>query len=142
MDIRLCNLNPKIVTGCSRISALPVQEYQSDNIKEPVDFPDLKPFLIETNKLTGLIERLPSSNENLSREFQIFKSKIEHQMNLFDARLKTITIQAQSNGWGCFSLVIRSLSDQYYNHLHNNSKAMFIFRLHPNQIKSYWLRDH
>ena len=104
-DIRLRDSNPNNVAGPRLISALAFQECQSDNIKESVGFPVLKPYFIETNKLTDLIERLTSSNENLSRDFQMFKSKIEHQMNSFDARLKTITIQAQSNNWACFSLV-------------------------------------
>ena len=96
MDIRLRGLKLNSVAGSSMTSALTIQEHQSDKIKESVDLPDLKPWLIETNKLTGSNERLTSSNENLSREFQMFKSKIEHQMNSFDARLKSITIQAQT----------------------------------------------
>ena len=96
MDIRLRGLKSNSVAGSSMTSALNIQEHQSDKIKESVDLPDLKPWLIETNKLTGSNERLTSSNENSSREFQMFKSKIEHQMNSFDARLKSITIQAQT----------------------------------------------
>ena len=96
MDIRLRGLKSNSVAGSSMTSALTFQEHQSDKIKESVDLPDLKPWLIETNKLSGSSQRLTSSNENLAREFQIFKSKIEHQMNSFDARLKSITIPAQT----------------------------------------------
>ena len=86
MNIKLRGLNPKNVAESTMISAF-IQEYQSYNIKQSVNVPDLRPLVIETNKLKDSIERLTSSNENLTREFQLFKSQIEHQMNSVNAKL-------------------------------------------------------
>ena len=80
MNIKLRGLNPKNVAESTMISAF-IQEYQSYNINPSLHVPDLRPWAIETNKLKESMERLTASNENLTREFQMFKSQIEHQMN-------------------------------------------------------------
>ena len=87
MNIKLRGLNQKNVAESTMISAF-IQEYQSDNINPFLHVPDVRPWMIETNKLKESMERLTSSNENLTREFQLFKSQIEHQMNSVNGKLK------------------------------------------------------
>ena len=87
LDIKSRILNPTNLAGSTMISAS-IQEYQSYNINQSLHGPDLRPWVIETNKLKESMERLTSSNENLTREFQLFKSKIEHHMNSVNAKLK------------------------------------------------------
>ena len=88
MNIKLRGLNPKNVAESTMISAF-IQEYQSDNINPSLHVPDMRPWVIETNKLQlkESMERLTASNENLTREFQLFKSQIEHQMNSVNEKL-------------------------------------------------------
>ena len=88
MDAKTRRSNPTDVVGSNIIPALTFEEYQSGNINESVQLRDSTPWTIETNELSDSIERSKSQNETLARDFQIFKSRIEYQINLINAKLK------------------------------------------------------